>query len=57
MLDADGAVAVNAPRELRVVRKMLAAASQPCPDAWADPAVPLARVPAIPFPAAAAGAP
>ncbi len=60
MLDANGAfagaVAVNAPRELRTVRKMLAAASQPCPDAWADPAVPLARVGAIPLPAAVAAA-
>ena len=60
MLDATGtfavAAAVNAPRELRTVRKMLAAAPRPCSDAWADPAVPLAQVPAIPLPAAAATA-
>ena len=39
MLDANdrfaGAVAINAPRELRVIRKMLAAGSHPCPDIWA----------------------
>lgn len=40
-----GAVAVNAPRELRVVRKLLEAGSHPSPEAWADPAVPLARMP------------
>lgn len=61
MLDANGAfagaVAVNAPRELRIIRKMLAGASQPCPDAWADPATPLAQVPAVPLPVARAAAP
>lgn len=60
MLDARGvfagAVAINAPRELRTIRKMLAAVSQPCPDAWADPAIPLAQVPAVPLPTAMAAA-
>ncbi|MEA2728488.1 MAG: hypothetical protein QOF70_2963, partial [Acetobacteraceae bacterium] len=56
MLGADGAltgaVAIKARRELRTVRKMLASASQPCPEAWADATVPLAQVPSIPLAAA-----
>lgn len=40
MLDANdrfaGAVAVNAPRELRTLRKMLATGAHPCPEAWDD---------------------
>ena len=53
MLDAQGralgAVAVNAPRELRTLRKMLSGGTQPDPGAWADPTRPLAQVPAIPL--------
>lgn len=51
MLRADGttagAVAVNAPRDLRTVRKMLANGRHPSPQAWADPTVPLARLPMV----------
>jgi hypothetical protein len=56
MLGADGAltgaVAIKARRELRTVRKMLASASQPCPEAWADATIPLAQVPSLPLAAA-----
>jgi 3-phenylpropionate/trans-cinnamate dioxygenase ferredoxin reductase subunit len=58
MLDAagtaTGAVAVNAPRELRTVRKMLERGLQPAPAAWADAGIPLAQVPAIAPPGRAA---
>jgi hypothetical protein len=45
---AAGAVAVNAPRELRTLRKLLADGRLPVLSAWADTAVPLQRLPTAP---------
>ena len=40
-----GAVAVNAARDLRVLRKMLEDGRAPLPDGWADTATPVQRLP------------
>jgi 3-phenylpropionate/trans-cinnamate dioxygenase ferredoxin reductase subunit len=45
---AAGAVAVNAPRELRTLRKLFADERLPVLSAWADTAVPLQRLPTAP---------
>ena len=45
---AAGAVAVNAPRELRTLRKLLADGRLPVLSAWADTAVPSQRLPTAP---------
>lgn len=51
MLKADntvaGAVAVNAPLDLRILRKMLAERRMPNPEAWEDPTVPVRRLPTL----------
>lgn len=56
MLDDDGravgAVAVNAARDLRVLRKMMEDGRAPDPDAWADTAIPVQRLPSRPNPPA-----
>ncbi|CAO3436015.1 NAD(P)/FAD-dependent oxidoreductase [Azospirillum endophyticum] len=43
-----GAVAVNAARDLRVLRKLLEDGRAPLPDAWADTATPVQRLPSRP---------
>ncbi|KAA0595877.1 MULTISPECIES: NAD(P)/FAD-dependent oxidoreductase [Azospirillum] len=45
---AVGAVAVNAARDLRVLRKLLEDGRAPLPDAWADTATPVQRLPSRP---------
>jgi 3-phenylpropionate/trans-cinnamate dioxygenase ferredoxin reductase subunit len=45
---AAGAVAVNAPRELRTLRKMFADGRLPVLSAWADTTIPLQRLPTAP---------
>lgn len=45
---AVGAVAVNATRDLRVLRKLLENGRAPLPDAWADTATPVQRLPSRP---------
>jgi 3-phenylpropionate/trans-cinnamate dioxygenase ferredoxin reductase subunit len=45
---AAGAVAVNAPRELRTLRKMFADGRLPVLSAWADTTIPLQRLPTVP---------
>lgn len=51
MLRADGtaagAVAVNAPRELRALRKLLTEGRTPCPTGWADPNTKLQSLPTL----------
>jgi 3-phenylpropionate/trans-cinnamate dioxygenase ferredoxin reductase subunit len=45
---AAGVIALNAPRDLRAVRKMIGEGLTPDPAAWADPGVPPNRIPALP---------
>jgi 3-phenylpropionate/trans-cinnamate dioxygenase ferredoxin reductase subunit len=42
-----GAAAINAPREMRLLRKMLAQGRMPEPAAWADDTCPLQALPAV----------
>ena len=44
---AAGAVAVNAPRELRALRKLLSEGRTPCPVGWADPNTKLQSLPTL----------
>jgi 3-phenylpropionate/trans-cinnamate dioxygenase ferredoxin reductase subunit len=45
---AAGVIALNAPRDLRAVRKMISEGLTPDPASWADPAVPANRITALP---------
>lgn len=51
---AVGAIAVNAPRELRALRKLLAEGRTPCPEAWANQETKLINLPLLPGPVSAA---